>query len=95
MTDFSAKSVQKFSVRPLDFTCCLKADPSEGGYVKALSENAFECILRACTAMATELSFPEIVTPATINLKRFLKKQCKNPEVSKKFKVLVDKVSIT
>ena len=93
-TDFSAKSVSKFSVRPLDLTCCLKADPTESGYLKAVSENGFECILGACSAIATELAFPEIVCPTLIHLKSFLKKECKNGEVTRKYKTLIDKVNL-
>lgn len=94
MTDFSSKSVSKFSVRPLDMTCCLKADSSESGYSKAVSENVFDLILGCTKAIATELSFPEIVTPTLMQLRSFLKKKCKNPEVVRKFKTLIEKVRI-
>lgn len=93
MTDFSTKSVSKFSVRPLDMTCCLKADMTESGYGKAVSENVFELILRTCKAIATDLSFPEIVTPTLMQLRSFLKKKCKNPEVCRKYRTLIEKVS--
>ncbi|CAG7818300.1 unnamed protein product [Allacma fusca] len=91
-TDFSSKSVSKFSVRPLDFTCCLKADSSESGFLKSIAENTFECILSACAAVATELAFPEVVCPTVMQLKSFLKKHCRNAEVSKKYKTLIDKI---
>lgn len=93
MTDFSGKTVGKFSVRPLDIQCCLKADPTESGYFKAISEAVFDSILRTCNAIATELAFPEIITPAIMHLKTFIKKSCKNAEVSKKYKTLIEKVS--
>jgi len=92
MTDFGAKSISKFSVKPLDMTCCIKADSGESGYGKAVSENTFELILACCKSIATELSFPEIMTPTLIQLRSFLKKKCKNPEVAKKFKTLIEKV---
>jgi hypothetical protein len=84
--------VAKFSVRPLDLVCCLKVDPAESGYFKAVSEAIFESILGACKAIGTELAFPEILTPTLIHLKTFLKKECKNGEVSKKYKGLIEKV---
>ena len=92
LTYFGGKTVAKFSVRPLDLNCCLKVDSSESGYYKAISEAIFESILAACKAIGTELAFPEIVTPTLIQLKSFLKKDCKNGEVSKKYKTLVEKV---
>jgi len=92
MTDFSPKTVSTFSVRPLDLTCCLKADVSESGYTKAVTETVFELILRSCKAIATELSFPEIVTPTLMQLRSFLKKKCKNPEVCRKFRTLIEKI---
>jgi len=92
MTDFSPKTISTFSVRPLDLTCCLKADVSESGYAKAITETVFELILRCCKAIATELSFPEIVTPTLMQLRSFLKKKCKNPEVCRKFRTLIEKV---
>jgi len=76
----------------LDMTCCLKADVSESGYLKAISENVFECLLGAFVAVATELAFPEIVCPTIIHLKSFLKKNCKNAEVAKKYKTLAEKI---
>lgn len=75
-------------------SCCLKADASESGYTKAVSETAFELILRTCKAIATDLSFPEIVTPTLMQLRSFLKKKCKNPEVCRKYKTLVEKVCL-
>jgi nucleolar complex protein 2 len=92
MTDFGAKSVSKFSVKPLDMSCCIKADATESGYGKAVSENVFELVLATCKAIATELSFPEIVTPTLMQLRSFVRKRCKNPEVARKFKTLIEKV---
>lgn len=92
LTDFSNKSASKFSVRPIDLTCCIRADATETGYVKAVSENVFEMILLYCKAIATDIGYPEIITPTAIDLRRFLKKDCKNVEVSKKFKMLLEKV---
>lgn len=94
LTDFTSKSASKFSVRPIDLTCCLKADASETGYLKAVADNVFETLLLYCKAIATDLGFPEIVTPTVMFLKTFLKKTCKNVEVIKKFKVLLDKVKL-
>jgi nucleolar complex protein 2 len=93
LTDFSGKTVGKFSVRPLDIHCCLKADSTESGYFKAVSEAVFDSLLGTCKAIATELAFPEIVTPTIMQLKTFIKKSCKNAEVSKKYKTLIEKVS--
>ncbi|CAL8144027.1 unnamed protein product [Orchesella dallaii] len=91
LTEFSNKA-SKFSVRPIDLSVCLKAEASESGYMKAVSENTFETILAYCKAIATDLAFPEIVTPTVIYLKTFVKKQCKNIEVIKKFKILLEKI---
>jgi len=73
-------------------TCCLKADSSESGYAKSVSENVFQCLLEGMKCLASQLAFPEIVTPLLIQLKGFLKKGCKNPEISKQFKGLIAKV---
>ncbi|ODN06589.1 Nucleolar complex protein 2 [Orchesella cincta] len=91
LTEFSNKG-SKFSVRPIDLSVCLKADASESGYTKAVSENTFETILAYCKAIGTDLGFPEIVTPTVMYLKTFVKKQCKNIEVIKKFKALLEKI---
>lgn len=93
MTNFSNKSATKFSIRPIDLTCCLKADASETGFLKAVSENSFETILLYCKAIGTDLGYPEIVTPTVMYLKSFVKKMYNNPEIYKKFKILLEKVN--
>lgn len=93
MTNFSNKAATKFSIRPIDLTCCLKADSSETGFLKAVSENAFETILLYCKAIGTDLGYPEIVTPTVMYLKSFVKKMYStSPEIHKKYKVLLEKV---
>ena len=92
LTDFSGKAAAKFSVRPLNLQCCLKADPAETGYHKAVADAIYDTILGVCQVLGSDIAFPELMTQPMFILKTFLRNKCRNAEVARRFKTLLEKV---
>lgn len=92
LTDYNKKSA--FSVRPLNFACCLKVTKAQ------LSEAGFKekCITEVCDLLVDyfkiyshSIGFPELALPAVLQIKSFLK-QCKVSKFNQQLKITLGKI---
>jgi len=89
--NFSKKS-SKLSMKPIDFSCCLKVSKSqltENGFKDATVEQIYCGIFEYIQANAHKISFPEMVVPLTFQLKTFIK-QCNVANYCKKMKQVIN-----
>lgn len=89
-----AKKHKKASIRPFDWLCMLRlsrAEMSESGFKDGVVDQVYDGIVNYLSVEAASIGFPELVVPAVLQLKSFLKK-CKVPNYTKKIKHLLDKV---
>ncbi|XP_050737125.1 nucleolar complex protein 2 homolog [Eriocheir sinensis] len=89
-----AKKHKKASIRPFDWLCMLRlsrAEMSESGFKDGVVDQVYDGIVNYLSVEAASIGFPELVVPAVLQLKAFLKK-CKVPNYTKKIKHLLDKV---
>ncbi|KAJ8879045.1 hypothetical protein PR048_019651 [Dryococelus australis] len=91
--DFN-KRHKKVSMKPLDLTCMLRVSKSqihENGFKDAVIEKIYQQILEYLACEAHCISFPDMVVPAVIQIKKFIK-TCKVSNYTKKLKQLLDKI---
>ncbi|CAH1959286.1 unnamed protein product [Acanthoscelides obtectus] len=91
--DFNKKH-QKVSMKPMHFTCLLRVSKSqlqENGFKDMVIETIYGQILEYMASQSHKISFPDICLICVVQIKKFMK-QCKNPNYTRKFKQLLDKV---
>ncbi|KAH3829212.1 hypothetical protein DPMN_131205 [Dreissena polymorpha] len=92
-TDFN-KRHKNLSMKPFHFACILKlskAQIQEKEFKDGLIDQLYELLLEHFNAHAHSIGFPELVLPAMLQLKDFLKK-CKVGNFTKQVRQIVDKV---
>nr|CAH7740081.1 unnamed protein product [Callosobruchus chinensis] len=91
--DFNKKH-QKVSMKPVHFTCLLRVSKSqlqENGFKDMVIETIYGLMLEYLANQSHKISFPDISLICIVQIKKFMK-QCKNPNYTRKFKQLLDKV---
>jgi nucleolar complex protein 2 len=91
--DFNKKH-QKVSMKPMHFTCLLRASKSqmtENGFKDALIENIYGLLLEYLAAQSSSVSFPDLSLVCVVQIKQFLKK-CANANYNRKMKQLLEKI---
>nr|CAI5851950.1 unnamed protein product [Callosobruchus analis] len=91
--DFNKKH-QKVSMKPMHFTCLLRVSKSqlhENGFKDMVIETIYGQLLEYLASQSHKISFPDISLICIVQIKKFMK-QCKNPNYTRKFKQLLDKV---
>lgn len=82
------------SMRPVDLSCVLRVSPTqmkESGFRDAVIENLYELTVEYLAQMSSSVAFPELVLPATVQLREFAKK-CKVANYNKKVRQLLEKI---
>ena len=93
-TNFNKKT-SKVSMRPVDFSCILKlskAQTQENGSYDSTVEQIYRGTIEYLESQSDKIAFPEMVVPAIVQLKEFIKKS-KRANYSKKMKTLVDQMT--
>ena len=93
-TNFNKKT-SKVSMRPVDFSCILKlskAQVQENGCYDATMEQIYRGTIEYLESQSDKISFPELIVPAIVQIKDFIKKS-KKANFSKKMKTLVDQMT--
>lgn len=88
------KKHKKASIRPFDWLCMLRlsrAEMLESAFKDGVVDQVYDGILNYLSVESASISFPELVVPATLQLKSFIKK-CKVPNYTKKMKQLLEKI---
>lgn len=88
------KAHKKVSMKPLDLTCILRLSKSqlqENGFKDAIIEKIYTQLLEYLASEAHTISFPDMVIPAVIQLKKFVK-ECKSPNYSRMMKQVQEKI---
>ncbi|KAK9507727.1 hypothetical protein O3M35_007516 [Rhynocoris fuscipes] len=88
------KRLAKASMKPFDFTFVLRLSKkamTETGFTDAVVENVFELLLEICVCYSHSITFPDLVVPAIVQLKHFIK-ECKTPKYSSKLKQALLKI---
>ncbi|XP_059143876.1 nucleolar complex protein 2 homolog [Physella acuta] len=91
--DFNKKH-KTVSLKPFYFAVILKfskAQLHEKAFKDGLIDQLYEHLLESFNTQAHSISFPELIIPAVIQLKSFLKK-CKTANYCKQIKQIVDKI---
>ncbi|KAG1666653.1 Nucleolar complex protein 2 [Nymphon striatum] len=82
------------SFKPMDFTCTLKLSKkqlSENGFKDRAIDQVYETMMDYTHTQSYKIGYPELVLPATVQLKSFLK-LCKIANYSKQLKQMMDKI---
>ncbi|XP_054258390.1 nucleolar complex protein 2 homolog [Macrosteles quadrilineatus] len=93
LTDFNKKN-KKMSVKPMDFTCVLrvsKAGLGENGFRDAIIEQVYQLLLEYCAGESHRISFPDVIVPAVIQLRSFVK-ECRVGKYSQKLRQVLAKM---
>ncbi|XP_046562376.1 nucleolar complex protein 2 homolog [Haliotis rubra] len=93
LTDFNKKH-KSVSFKPFNFACILKfskKQQEEKVFKDGLVDQLYELLLEHFNIHAASIGFPELVLPAMLQLKEFLKK-CKIANYCKQIRQIVDKV---
>ncbi|XP_046335763.2 nucleolar complex protein 2 homolog [Haliotis rufescens] len=93
LTDFNKKH-KSVSFKPFNFACILKfskKQQEEKVFKDGLVDQLYELLLEQFNNHASSIGFPELVLPAMLQLKDFLKK-CKIANYCKQIRQIVDKV---
>ncbi|KAJ9598242.1 hypothetical protein L9F63_011063 [Diploptera punctata] len=88
------KAHKKVSMKALDMTCILRLSKSqmqENGFKDAIVEKIYQQLLQYLASEAHTISFPDMVVPTIIQLKKFVK-ECKSPNYSRKLKQVQEKI---
>uniref|UniRef100_A0A1B6DZR8 Uncharacterized protein n=1 Tax=Clastoptera arizonana TaxID=38151 RepID=A0A1B6DZR8_9HEMI len=88
------KRHKKVSMKPMDFTCIFRVSKVgllENGFKDATVEHVFQLLLEFLAKESYRIRFPDIMVPATIQLRSFLK-SCRVSKYSQKIKHLVTKI---
>ncbi|ESO91330.1 hypothetical protein LOTGIDRAFT_228791 [Lottia gigantea] len=91
--DFNKKHKTQ-SFKPLNFSCVLKlskAQTEEKAFKDGLIDQLYELLMDHLKVHSHSIGFPELVLPAVLQLKAFLKK-CKIANYCKQIKQIVDKI---
>jgi len=90
------KKHSKSSMKPLQFTCILrlgKGQLTESGFRDEVIENVYASVLSYMAHESYTISYPDLVVPALIQLKHYLKHGSNlNPNHSRTLKSLCDKL---
>lgn len=90
------KKHAKVSMKPLQFTCILRLNKNqmlENGFRDEVIENVFSSILDYMAHESFTISYPDLVVPAIVQLKQYLKHGKNiNPNHARKLKSLCDKL---
>lgn len=82
------------SMKPMSFACILRLNKSqmaENGFRDEVIENVCGLTLEYLAHEACSLAFPDLVVPAVVMLKQYLK-TCKNSNYTRKLKQILDKI---
>ncbi|XP_064476423.1 nucleolar complex protein 2 homolog [Ornithodoros turicata] len=82
------------SMRPMDLRCMLRASESqmkENGFRDAVVENFYDLTLEYVAGYSNSVAFPELVLPAVVRLKAWVKK-CRVANYVRKIRQLVEKI---
>uniref|UniRef100_A0A1A9WKS9 Uncharacterized protein n=1 Tax=Glossina brevipalpis TaxID=37001 RepID=A0A1A9WKS9_9MUSC len=82
------------SMKPLQFTCILRLNKkqlTENGFRDEVIEQVFALCLEYLAFESSSLAFSDLVVPAVVALKAYLK-VCRNANYSRKIKQLLDKI---
>ncbi|XP_067658536.1 nucleolar complex protein 2 homolog [Haliotis asinina] len=93
LTDFNKKH-KSVSFKPFNFACILKfskKQQEEKVFKDGLVDQLYELLLEHFNIHASSIGFPELVLPAMLQLKDFLKK-CKIANYCKQIRQIVDRV---
>lgn len=85
---------KKLSMRPLKFTCILRASKSqllENAFRDEVIENVYGLALQILAQESSSIAFPDLVVMPLLMLKNYIKKS-KNANYNKKLKALVEKI---
>ncbi|KAG0716011.1 Nucleolar complex protein 2 [Chionoecetes opilio] len=88
------KKHKKASIRPFDWLCIIRlsrAEMSESGFKDGVVDQVYDGVINYLSVEAASIGFPELVVPAALQMKSFLKK-CKVPNYTKKIKHLLEKI---
>ncbi|KAH9451186.1 hypothetical protein Pst134EB_018679 [Puccinia striiformis f. sp. tritici] len=91
------KQANPSSLKALDFEYlirCPKSHENSRVYSDNISEEVSFLILEYHSLYSTSISFPELVLPALITLKKFIKSFNKHPKLISNLKVLIDKLEL-
>ncbi|XP_041377576.1 LOW QUALITY PROTEIN: nucleolar complex protein 2 homolog [Gigantopelta aegis] len=94
LTDFNKKH-SSVGFKPFNFACILKfskTQVTEKGFKDGLVDQLYELLLEHFNVHAHTVGFPELVLPAVLQLKEFLK-NCRIANYCKQVKQIIDKVS--
>jgi len=89
------KKTAKVSMKPMDFSCIVKASKSqltENGFKDAIINEIYGGILECLHHNSNKIAFPELIVPALVQLRSFLKKS-RIANYTKKIKQLLDKTN--
>ncbi|KAG7153729.1 nucleolar complex protein 2 homolog [Homarus americanus] len=88
------KKHKKASIKPFDWLCMLRlsrAEMAESAFKDGVVDQVYDGIINYLSVESSSIGFPELVVPATLQLKSFLK-MCKVPNYTKKIKQLLEKI---
>jgi nucleolar complex protein 2 len=89
------KKTSKVSMKPMDFSCivkCSNAQLMENGFKDTILNEIYAGILECLHYSSNKIAFPELIVPALVQMRGFLKK-CRIPNYTKKIKQLLDKTN--
>lgn len=96
LIDYNKRN-KKVSMKPMDFTCVLRISKTamvENGFKDANIEHVYQLLIEYTTAESYRLSFPDVVVPAIVQLRSFLK-TCKVSKYTQKLKQALNKIEET
>ena len=89
------KKAAKASMKPMDFSCivkCSKSQMMESGFKDAIINQVYGGILECLHHNSNKIAFPELIVPALVQMRGFLKKS-RIANYTKKIKQLLDKIN--
>ncbi|PIK46077.1 putative nucleolar complex protein 2-like [Apostichopus japonicus] len=93
ITDFNKKHAS-MSFKPINFAVILrlsKAQIMEKGFREGVIDQIYDLILEVCNTHCHTIGFPELVLPAIVKMKEFVK-TCKVANFTRQIKQLLDKI---
>ncbi|KAK4303489.1 hypothetical protein Pmani_024498 [Petrolisthes manimaculis] len=91
----AVKTQKKFARGHLDWMCMLRVsrgEMAESAFKDGLVEQVYNGLIDYLSVESSSISFPELVVPAVLQLKVFIKNQKNSPEHTIKMKQLLDKI---
>lgn len=89
------KHHKKASMKPFDFTFVLRVSKTamaENGFTDAVVEYVFQLLMESAAAQSHSIAFPDLIVPAIIQLKGFIK-TCTVPKYNSKLKQILAKLN--